>query len=86
MTSLLSSWRRLVTVTAVCFALLFALLAWRVSAGDDPVTAAATGTAVTATATDDAAATATDDWGSTDPATTDDSAAGQPSTPSTQAS
>jgi hypothetical protein len=82
MLSWLSSWRRLVSTTAVCFVLLLALLAYRVSANQDPALVAK---AATAQVSSSSSSSSTDTDTDTDTATVPDDTATQ-TTPSTQAS
>jgi len=50
------TWRRLVATTLVCFALVLAVLAWRVHAGADPALGRPVATATTSSATSSSAA------------------------------
>ena len=61
------TWRRLIASTLVCFALVLALLAWRVQSGSDPALGSGTSTALTATTT-----TATDDTSTSSSEAVDD--------------
>ena len=61
------TWRRLIASTLVCFALVLALLAWRVQSGSDPALGSGTSTALTATTT-----TATDDTSTSSSTASDD--------------
>jgi hypothetical protein len=61
------TWRRLVASTLVCFALVLALLAWRVQTGSDPALGSGTSGALTATTsatTDGSSSSSTDDGSS----------------------
>ena len=61
------TWRRLIASTLVCFALVLALLAWRVQSGSDPALGSGTSTALTATTT-----TTTDDTSQSSSTASDD--------------
>ena len=61
------TWRRLIASTLVCFALVLALLAWRVQSGSDPALGSGTSTALTATTT-----TTTDDTSTSSSTASDD--------------
>ena len=61
------TWRRLIASTLVCFALVLALLAWRVQSGSDPALGSGTSTALTASTT-----TATDDTSTSSSTASDD--------------
>jgi len=61
------TWRRLIASTLVCFALVLALLAWRVQSGSDPALGSGSSTALTATTT-----TATDDTSTSSSTASDD--------------
>ena len=65
------TWRRLIASTLVCFALVLALLAWRVQTGSDPALGSGGATALTTT-TDDtsASSSASADDGSSSGTTT----------------